>query len=388
MPTKNASKYRGVTIRRRTNSWQVDFGSTNGKRVQRSYPIKQDAKQAIDDHLERSRIESVDTKNRRVAVYDLTDRQRIDVISAFDKLPSGSSLTEAVEFFAEHHGPHGGHRTVSEVLDEYLEEKTKANRRDRTIEDIQTRISRLAKTFGSTCVHQITTHDLERWLDEHNYRCQSRINYRRHFIAFLNFALKRGYTRSNPASSLERVSLDERVPEVFLQEEARELMRCAQRQGTRMVPYFAVGLFAGLRPAEIEQLEWRDIDIPARRIRVRPEVAKKRRQRYVDIPDNLALWLAPYRQEAGVIYFGRYEFDKIRREGNIRWASDIMRHSYGSYHLALHEDAPRTALQMGHSRTDVLFQHYRDLVKREDAESFFDIRPDSRPGVIEISATG
>ena len=62
-----------------------------------------------------------------------------------------------------------------------------------------------------------------------------------------------------------------------------------------------------------------------------------------------------------------------------------MRHSFGSYYLALHEDAPRTALQMGHTRTDVLFNHYRDLVSREDAAAFWSIVPRSGSKVIQFS---
>jgi hypothetical protein len=80
----------------------------------------------------------------------------------------------------------------------------------------------------------------------------------------------------------------------------------------------------------------------------------------VDISDNLAEWLAPYRQEQGPVYFGHYDFDKVRKKATVEWASDIMRHSYGSYHLAHHEDAAKTSLQMGHIRADVLFNHYRE----------------------------
>jgi hypothetical protein len=62
-----------------------------------------------------------------------------------------------------------------------------------------------------------------------------------------------------------------------------------------------------------------------------------------------------------------------------------MRHSFGSYYLALHEDAPRTALQMGHLQTAVLFNHYRDLVSREDAEAFWSLVPGAGAKVIRLS---
>ena len=42
--------------------------------------------------------------------------------------------------------------------------------------------------------------------------------------------------------------------------------------------------------------------------------------------------------------------------------------------LAHHEDAAKTALQAGHTES-VLFQHYRKMVRREDAEKFWGIYP-------------
>ena len=386
MAKSKSSKYRAHTIRSRGSTWQVDFGTCDGKRVQRSYKTKEDAKLAVDAHVEERRLTDIDNRNRRVAVFDFTDAQRMDVMTALDLLPRSRTLTEAVTFFAAHVAPEGGQRTVNELLEDYLSEKEKANRRPATLKDIRMRIGKFARDYGATPMHEITMRDLDRWMDKQGYRQVSRDNYRRHFVAFFNFAKKRGYLKVNPAETIDKVSIDEHIPGVFTPKDARKLMRTAEREFPRMVPYLAIGLFAGLRPAEIEQLDWKDIDLPKRSIRVRPEVAKKRRQRYVDISDGLAEWLAPHAQERGPLYFGRYEFDKVRERAKIEWSSDIMRHSFGSYHLAKHEDAARTALQMGHTRTDVLFTHYRDLVRPEDAEAYWDIKPQRDAGIIHLVA--
>jgi hypothetical protein len=52
-----------------------------------------------------------------------------------------------------------------------------------------------------------------------------------------------------------------------------------------------------------------------------------------------------------------------------------MRHSYVSYHYAIH-GAAATAREAGHSE-QVLFQHYRALVTPEDARKFWELRPES-----------
>ena len=81
MSMSKTSKNKALTIRHRGQSWQVDFGTRDGKRVQRSFKTKQDAKTAIESHVEERRLEKIDNQNRRVAIFDLTDRQRIDAKS-------------------------------------------------------------------------------------------------------------------------------------------------------------------------------------------------------------------------------------------------------------------------------------------------------------------
>jgi hypothetical protein len=51
------------------------------------------------------------------------------------------------------------------------------------------------------------------------------------------------------------------------------------------------------------------------------------------------------------------------------------RHSYASYRLALTDDAPRVASELGHTTPHLLYNTYRALVRREDAELYFAIRP-------------
>ncbi len=64
-----------------------------------------------------------------------------------------------------------------------------------------------------------------------------------------------------------------------------------------------------------------------------------------------------------------------------------MRHSFGSYHYALHGDPLLTARLLGHKATDdVLFSHYRALTSKEEATAFFAIAPASdAKNVIEFT---
>ena len=386
MSTRKSNKYRGRIVRPRGQSWQVDFGTQNGQRIQRSFPSLDDAKIAIDEFVDQKALQRIDQRNKRVAVYDLTDRQRMDILTAMERLNGRGSLTEAADYYLSHTEPEGGSRTVSQVIEEYLEAKRLANRRERTIGDIKARMGHFASEHGEENVHDITTRTIEMWLNKHEYKQTSRLNYRTVFVGFFNFAKKRRYIQDNPATAIERPIMDEKTVEILTVREAEQLMQTAENEAPEMVPYFGLCLFAGIRPAEAVGLDWRNVDLINKLITVRPQVAKKRRQRLVSISDNLAQWLAPYRRDSGAIRYTRHEFERVRDAAGIHWAADIMRHSFGSYHLAIHEDASKTALQMGHFGLDVLFNHYRELVRREDAEKFWNIHPVCEANVIRMRA--
>jgi len=54
----------------------------------------------------------------------------------------------------------------------------------------------------------------------------------------------------------------------------------------------------------------------------------------------------------------------------------MMRHSCGSYHYALHGNPLKTARLLGHKANDqVLFDHYRALVTKEQGERYFALYP-------------
>ena len=144
-----------------------------------------------------------------------------------------------------------------------------------------------------------------------------------------------------------------------------------------ILPYIAIGAFAGLRASEIERLDWRDIDFDENEIAINSE--GKTGERHVDMLPNLREWLMPLRKLSGKVTpenFRRH-FDSARVAARIvPWPNNALRHSFGSYHLKhFHNDA-HTRLQMGHWRdSTVLFAHYRRAVKRRNAEAYWTIRP-------------
>jgi 2,4-dienoyl-CoA reductase-like NADH-dependent reductase (Old Yellow Enzyme family) len=69
------------------------------------------------------------------------------------------------------------------------------------------------------------------------------------------------------------------------------------------------------------------------------------------------------------------------RDKGVEWPSNALRHSFASYHLALHQDGGKLALQLGHGGgMSVLIRHYREIVSPEAVRAWFEVRPASLNG--------
>jgi integrase len=68
------------------------------------------------------------------------------------------------------------------------------------------------------------------------------------------------------------------------------------------------------------------------------------------------------------------------------WPANALRHSYASYHLAHFKDAAALALEMGHTNSALVFEHYRELVKPKDAQRYWDIKPAAADNVLAMTA--
>jgi len=139
-----------------------------------------------------------------------------------------------------------------------------------------------------------------------------------------------------------------------------------------LLAYFTMCLFAGVRPSEARQIEWKDIDLDGSMLTIGASIAKPRHRRIVHLSQNCVSLLREAGSNPRINQAHRIEYIQ-QKEPTLGWGHDIMRHSFASYHLALHESADKTALEMGNS-PQILFKHYRELVKKADAERFFQIK--------------
>ena len=398
------------------NVWVVDCGYAFGKdkRLKRTFASLEEAeawaatkKTEYDAQLLQRKE---DDKNGAIfRMSSLTDTQRRDIRIAMTKMDNDTvRIVRAVDFYLKHNTRAATSRLLCRVYHEYLRAKKRAGRRPGTVKDAHVKLRPFVKAYRKAAIHEVTTNDVERWLASRKFTAATYNAYRAAIVALFNYAVKREYLERNPATRIDEIATDQGMPEIHTVDEVRRILHAARdfiplrvdNEGkavpetntvmihearSRIVPYLAIGYFAGLRPEnELTNLDWKDIDFEAQTIRVDPATAKKRRQRYVDMTDNLVAWLTPYVQRTGKIGFSRRYFRRIRTKAKVKWAKDIMRHCFGSYLVAHNQDPRKTADQMGHTRTSELFDSYRNLVKKSAAAEYWAIVPEPKGNVIKV----
>jgi integrase len=157
-----------------------------------------------------------------------------------------------------------------------------------------------------------------------------------------------------------------------------------------MVPYLAIAAFAGLRAAEIDRLDWSEVNLAERFIELKASKAKTASRRLAPIPDNLLAWLTPYAQPFGpVCNFERSDkqlFYYLAPKAGLKWKRNGLRHSFISYRLAVVKDVGAVSLEAGNS-AQMIFKHYRQLVTEKQGNEWFSIKPgESAANVIPLPA--
>jgi len=351
-----------------TSKWVVEgFRNNRGKRCRRFFRTRAEA----DDFAQ---IALQEQRQYGQKAQHLPHELRLSAIKCAEKLSVyGKSLEEATEALLERLRVSQRSCSLNKLVSEYLGSKQDKGLSRRHLQDLKNRLGKFASFAGDKTASEIKPEQIEHWLQD--FRGENHNNYLRRLHALFNYGIKRGYLAENPANAIDKVKVADTEPAIFAPEEIEALLNAVL---DRAVPYFAIGAFAGLRPREIERLDWTDIHLEEGYIRVRPKVAKTASNRLVDIQPNLRAWLLPLSCESGPVTPPNLR--KIREAAQrkivlTQWPQDGLRHSYASYHLAHFKNINELATQMGHTNTKLIFRHYRSVVTKDEAAKFWKIEP-------------
>jgi site-specific recombinase XerD len=411
--TPNKSAANSITIQevlreKGGSSWVthlVQGWKEDGKWKRKQFKDRKEAERFA--ALKRVEIENQGQKLSMV-LSPLTEKQTEEAVKAFSDLAGTYSLAQAVDFFLKNHRPPEYVTTITEGLAHYLEDKERDGVRDRTVTGARLALKAFADAIGDPQLHTVTRQNVEAYLrglkgkDGVTPAKRKSWNTNRNEISqFFGWVMKedlatnRPWCFSNPVDGVKLFSnrqvAEQRPPVVTtpaddLQEMLTYLM---QDQGGAMVKYFALAYFAGIRPnGELEKLSEREaelINLKTGKIFIPAAFSKVKADRQVTIPPNLLQWLKAYKGFPIVPKnFGRTK-NRIRDHFGMR--RDETRHSFISYHVAVHRSIGLAALEAGNSESMVR-KHYLNLHTREEGEAFFSIVPDmkTRRAVIDTTA--
>lgn len=364
--------------------WQIDMGSElrDGRRIRlrRTFARRVEAETF-------AKLKKIERENHGTAGISMPERLRGEALEA-DRLlaPYGVSVLDAARQFVRRVELVTKSETVSNALDSFLSAKADDNMRPRYLEDLRSRLGRFAETFGMRKLADISATEIDRWLRELHQSPLSRNTFHLRLHTFFEYARQRGWIETNPLKDVTRAKVVQGAPGILSVEQVARLLEAANPE---TLPYLVIGGFCGLRSAELERLDWKDIHFDQGLVEVPTLKSKTATRRFVSIRPNLAQWLEPYRGRQGKIcptnLYARLLEDR-RRAGITEWPANALRHSFASYSLAYFRDVKDLALEMGHTRSEVTFRHYRELVVPTEAERFWKIVPAVQSETIAVVA--
>jgi len=356
-----------------TSPWLIQgLRGSDGKRRRLFFPTKEAAE------TELARIKAEDNGALLLdASIRVMAREGTELLK-----PYGKSLRDAVEFYLAHlRSKPAAIVTVSALVTEFLAEQSRLGRSATHQNDQRQRYNRFLASFADREAQSIGPSEITAFLGSLALSPQSVNNFRACLSALFNFGAKRGYLERNPVAAIERIKRVDEPPEIFT---PADLQRLLENAPTDLLPCLAIGAFAGLRTAEILRLEWSDIDLLLGHLNVRAKISKTAKRRLIVMAPALCEWLSLSPHSTGKLWpRSEREYHSVCQTaraaaGLAKWPNNGLRHSFASYHLAKHMDAPRLALDLGHTSTSMIFQHYRELVTPEAAETYWNIAPEAR----------
>ena len=362
-------------------SFRVD-GRLHGVRIRRNFKTQEEAA-AEKAALELNGLQA--TAGLQSARTFLTADQLREAEAAFRRLQAQSqSLTFYLDYALANYRKPVTQKFLTEAVTAYVATKEHEHEQDALSKAHATRIKRdlrqLGKHFPGATVAELTGARLVGYLEARRASLKTYNNRRGIVSTFLKFCLQRDWMADNPLAKIppRRIRRRRDGAVTFSAEQAKELMAFVEEHYPSAVPFFALCLFAGIRPClrtgEILRLNPEQVRVAEGAIHIDSVVSKVREPRNVTIQPNLAKWLRAYPLRQFPIIPVNLQHTREKVAQRFPLSHDVMRHTFISMFVAKFRSLGEAALQAGNSES-IIRKHYLDLKSKEEAEQFFSIIP-------------
>ena len=317
-----------------------------------------------------------------------------DAVEAIKVVDGKVSLLEMAKEFKRRKMHELPDKMLPVAVDEMIETRTKDGTGDAYVRVLKVYLNQLKESFNCQ-LRAVTTGQLADYLRNQDVSSRSKNNARATIGAFFKFCKERGWLPRDH-EGIELVPKFKEKPTDITIYSPWEVTQFLNHSRPEMVPFLAIGAFAGLRSAEIERLDWSEVHLADKFIEIKAAKAKTASRRIVPITGNLAKWLKDHAKDEGRVV----PFDNVNKQigwlvedtnqalkeaaekdgkdpekaKKVKWKKNALRHSFISYRVAETQDVAKVALEAGNS-PQIIFQHYRELVQPKEAKAWFGIKP-------------
>ena len=326
-------------------------------------------------------------------VFKIDAKLQREWIEVAEILPGVSPITLAEHWVSTRSAQE--RRIFSEAMQAYLLEMKRAGRDQEYQKHTLRALTRFASHLGEKAVEDISSQEVSEFIHGLPFQALTKRHYRTYLVSAFKWFTRQGWALSNPAAAVPSPKVHLPEPGILTVEEAEALFRKNEKVDPEICGLLALGAFAGMRSSAICRLAWDELDFKNRAILTPAAKTKKGRRHFIEgLPDNLWSWLE--RTPKSAFKMSPREFAR-RREAAFTRAGllitkaaakaskaklqpksppkNCLRHSFVSYHVALHRDPGKTALLVSHKDQNVLYEHYLGVASKKDAERYFGIRP-------------
>ena len=271
-------------------------------------------------------------------------------------------------------------RLISELLADWKNDKINnplKPLRQRSAQTIRYMADTFAKDFAGLRIKEVNPERVEEYFKKLDGSNQTKANMRNYLGQFFNWCLRKSLHFENPVKNVE-ITVQRKAPEFFTVEQCKTIMEVAE--AGEMSAYFALGLFAGVRPKEIERMTWKDVNLDTQEIHLSSEMTKTKKARLFKMSENLVSWLRVLPKDKPLINTGHKKAKdailKALDQKKIVWVQDGLRHTFATFHYAKHKSLDLLRHDMGNS-PEVIERFYRGAISAGEVNKFWGILPAS-----------
>ncbi len=408
-------------------------GTIDGTQVRREFSVREEALAFIEQRTSEQHGETADrgtvtthlsptaVRNAEVAIAqlerDFPNRSLIDAVEYYREVAPMMPLKDAVSFnkafvglkakypdatlsevcawFTQHFRPSKNAVTLKIALEHYgaevLRRKETKALSQWQFDSIGFAMSQLEKYFGpDTSIANLTTVRLKEYLEKTTrardggatYSNKTWANRRSYLMSFFTHCVGEHWLEDNPAQGLKKFTkadFSNKTPCILTAKEARKLMEHLENYaGGRLVPYFVLTMFCGIRPTakngEIGRVEEADLDLRLKELTLPKEKTKTGEKRVVRLEPNVVQWLKAYPLREFPIIATNFRKLHLKVRADFKLGYDVLRHTYCSMLVGKYRSVGDAALQAGNSE-DVIWSNYLNLVRDSEARTFWNIKP-------------